>query len=549
MNFSIFPRALAVSLPAACLLGAVTLSGCKGADPTRYNAPPTSITEAVTFVDTIQGGGVGGTVTITRAADDNDASAYVIRWGNGDVPVELPAGQSNYIGSIPLTHTAEQQLSFNFSVLSMPENANSVLVLTSNANGEATSGLSIPVENMIRHPLAPTAQARSLYFSDRGSNVAIFGELSLSTNYYEASNVSFYNVRYAGADGCILPGEPVFTFRRSTGATHYRFNINRLPPKNATSLVVVTGNVYGEAYLDDCSGYVRSTPEPFNYIYPDTIPYHASRAAYFTGPDTDSTYRLSRTLVIEPSEDERDLSTGYYVNWRNPSGYSSSCGDRIAYFPKNGGSHTLVLNRAIPRGVTEILVGTGRECVGLTTEQPAHRVALENSPNPANGTWFQIKNASNGRCISADDRGAGEASSGLSMATCDAYAVSQRFTVANLNITGNDDLHHVRSVKTGGCFKREYWSGNWQLDYTCATDDLFAQMELTKLNTSDRAAKRMVVRNNVAGVWHYSCAWADLVQPRPTGTWGNCGWGIDMTWHFMPFGNPDPLTYALFNDN
>lgn len=528
----------------------LSLAGCKdNAQPTRYVSPPGSIAENLEFTDTVMGPGFGGRVVVTRSSSDYDASAYVLRWGNGGVPATLADGVSNFVASTPITQSTDNQLALDFSVASIPAGADSLVVLTSNATGEAAVGISVPAANVYSHPLAPQTKPTSVSFYDSNRGLSITGMLSFRIASWDAGRYNWV-LRYADANGCALPGAPLRTFNINTGYIGYNYQItNRDVPREAKSFVVLAANGYGEAFQENCNEYVRSDATRFNEIIESDVPRFQAKAAYFSAPDSDDSYKFNRTLVIEPSEDERDLLGGYYVYWVTSTNDNPCRTDlsRLGYFPKNGGSHTLNITGDIPRFVDKLVVSAGRPCVGSSTVQPAHTISLQNLPSTA--AWYLIKNASNGRCISADDRSPGAGTSALSMVTCNIYDTAQRFYTTQITVPdGNNHIFRVQSTKTGGCFEREYWGGGWQLNYTCTNDNLWTQMELTHSNAKDKAAKRIIVRNQVAGTWNYSCAWADLVQTRPTGTWGNCGWGIDMTWYFMPAGNPEPSSFALFND-
>lgn len=541
-----FPSGWAIAL---CLLG-LFLAGCKsGSEPTRYDTPPISIAEAAAFSDTVMGAGFGGSVVVTRSPYDYDASAYVLRWGVGNMPATLPNGQSNFIASTPITQSNSNTLQLDFSVTEIPAGVDSLLVFTSNAMGEANNGISLTVDNVYSHPMAPKTKPVSVRFYDTNSTLSVNGSLDITISSQDSGRYN-WELRYADANGCVLPGAPVRSFYIRSGYTRYRSTFYNFDvPKEAKAFVVLAKNYYGEAFEENCSNYVSSNPTDFNYIREQDVPRYQPKAVYFTGPDSDDTYKLSRTLIIEPSEDERDLRGGYYVYWATSTNGNPCRTDlpRLGYFAKNGGSHTLNINGEIPRSVDTIIVSAGRPCVGSSTTQPAYTLALQNLPSSP--SWYMIKNASNGRCISADDRTPGAMTSGLSMATCNLADAAQRFFTTQITVAdGNNHIFRIQSSKTQGCFEREYWSGVWQLNYTCTNDNLWTQMELTHLDANNKAAKRIIVRNQVAGIWNYSCAWADLVQSRPTGTWGNCAWGIDMTWYFMPNGNPEPSTFALFND-
>jgi hypothetical protein len=526
---------------------AVLVSGCNDAGPpVRHDVPPTSIASSLEFNDTVMGAGFGGDLVIQRGTGDNDASSYVLRWAAGGAPL----AQNSYIGRAEITRTDESSLTIPFSVLSVPSGADSLLVLTSNATGEATTGISVAVANIHAHPNAPKSKAVSIQFTDDAYyQVDVGGSVYVTANAGDY-DVFEYVVRYAGADGCVLPGEPALRIRsqrRSTRYTYYKRLYYTAPPVEARSLVVLASNYYGEAYESNCNNYVRSSLTGFNRYYASTIPYYSLERAFFQADDSNDTHLFSATLEIQPSKDERDLSTGYYVNWYSTSAWGTQgCGPAIRYFPKTGGKHFHTFNNfEIPLGRSQIVVSTGRECVGTTTTQPPTVITLNNLPAAA--SWYQIKNADNGHCISAGDRDGDAASSTLSAVACDANDISQRFTVRHVYDEHNDDLHQIFSVKTGGCFRREYWSGVWDLEYTCDdTSDLWTQMELRYLLSDDKAGKKITVRNQVAGLWNYACAWAGL-PPTITSTWGNCG-VKDIAWYFMPNGDPRPQNFAMFND-
>ena len=237
------------------------LNGCNlDGNTTRYQTTPSSIATSADFTDSVPGLGLGGRFVVTRSPADNDASAYVLRWGTNGQPATLPNGQSNFIASEAIVRSDATTLEIPFSVNSVPEGVDSIIVRTSNAMGEASVGLSVTVDNRLFNPLAPTSKPFSLHFDDSDPSLSVAGSFLFQVYNNTDNDVAYYNIHMADANGCVIAGAPLKRIRRVAGAGVYSYRLNSFdPPLAAKSLVVLAENAYGEAYQDDCSLYTHST--------------------------------------------------------------------------------------------------------------------------------------------------------------------------------------------------------------------------------------------------------------------------------------------------
>jgi hypothetical protein len=495
----------------------ILISACFN-NPTRYTEVPTAIAAGIEFSDRDTSSGLSGKVTILAADDGETASSrwtfdnYIVRWAIDGIPQPYSVtGESNLAGQLHRTRTP---LEFEINRKTLPEGINSLVVYTSNALGSATEGFVYYFDNLLIDPRAPQHFSASVGFVDTDESLRIKGRIGFGTPAEGDSDIRFYTIRFAGEDGCPLDGDAIAKVNRVWHASSYGYNMPSaiLPPAEARSITVIPGNQYADAYALDCA-YPKSNLSNFNRITPTDTPYYQAERITFV--DTNESADVSGTLTIYPSIDERDLSTGYYLEKMN--GSDLPVGPAV-YFPKTGGPHTYQITNA--SRFARYRVSTGK-----TPADYYHRRDITLGSSNIYGTWFTIKNKSTDTCIRADS-----ASARLSMAECDANDIYQRFNVSHTTWSAdpdNDDYHHIESVAfPGRYFNRAYTAdGAWFLG---PLSENWSRVILTGFNSSQVAAstvnkewKKMAIINIVAGSPNYACA--SMYFTTLQSSWGNCG--------------------------
>jgi hypothetical protein len=537
----------------------IILSGCRAdaLDP-RFREPPTSIATSIEFEDKIQGEALGGTISVVRALDDSDASAYILRWGsNGAVAQTNDEFTSNFIHRFEITGGyTDVPYEYQLYIPTPPPvdlNIDSIMVFTTNTVGDNSIGIDVALNNLIEEPLAPIEHPVSVSFEDGDSRVTIQGTIEFQAAVDETS-IDFYTIRYADESGCPLQSSAIAIIEQGQA---YSYTLSaRTAPSSARSFVVLASNQYGEAAETDCSEYSASDHTVFNQIVPSMQPYYMAKRVKLSS-DSDDTSQFTATLEIQGGNDERDLSTGYYVNLLDDS--TGECSNQIAYFPKIGKRlwHTFEFTSwLIPENTTNLLISTGTEC-GFAGGEP-HRVEINNS----RGNWYLIKSVDTELCLSAEDSEPTEfpdndgLSSHLRMVSCDAYDTAQRFTVSNLYLNDQPNsyvVYRVASVEKGGCLWRRDNAGEqeWQLMKAC-DDSVETQIQIMSRNDDNgRRNKTMAARNQIstdpdAPAWEYSC----IVETgdKLISGWNNCNASNWSLFNFAPAGTANVNEYSALYD-
>ncbi|NPU91684.1 MAG: hypothetical protein HPY82_07195 [Gammaproteobacteria bacterium] len=535
------------------LLSAALFSGCKSTNPpTVHPQPPTSIAAALSFEDKLLGTGLGGKVLVTRALNDNDATSYVLRWGSNGVPAATHENfPSNFIARLEITggySATPYEYELYFPSLPPEElGIDSILVYTANSVGENPIGLATQFTNVIDDPQATFAFPQSVSFSDTDTRVSLAGTINFVPPANEAA-ISDYVVRFVGSTGCALDREPLAVIAVGQAPT-FSFS-NLTPPSAARSFAVIPRDL-DQREPDRCAAFLHTDTSAFNQIVPSATPLLMASRVTLT-QDSDETDNITLTLRVQGSLDERDLSTGYYVNVLDDS--TNTCSTRLAYFPKAGNraTHTLELAQwQVPPNTTRLLVSTGTEC-GFTGGEP-HVITLNN----LRGDWHLIKSRSSNLCLRAettepdfpDNDGL---SNHLRLTTCDAYDSAQRFTVTT---TGFDEeanayvIYRVTAAASNSCLWRRdnLDTQEWQLKKTCdGSEGITADIQIrARSNANGRRDKSMAVRRPDSAAWEYSCA-SETGGDRLTSGWNNCT--SPTLFNFAPAGTTDTNRYAVFND-
>lgn len=535
------------------LLSVAVVSGCKGTNPpTVHPQPPTSIAAALVFEDKLLGDGLGGKVLVARSPQDSDATSYVLRWGSNGVPVPVSDSfPSNFIARLEITggYTATPyEYELYFPALPPAElGIDSIIVYTANSVGENPIGLATQFINVIDDPGATFAFPQAVSFSDADARVSIAGTISFVPPADESS-ISGYAVRFVGSTGCALDREPLAVIAVGQAPS---FSVSNLtPPSSARAFAVIPRNL-DQREPDRCADFPKTDTSAFNQIVPSATPLFMASRVTLT-PDSDETDNLTLTLQVQGSFDERDLSTGYYINLLDDR--TGACSSRLAYFPKAGNraSHRLELSQwQVPPNTTRLLVSTGTEC-GFPGGEP-HVITLNN----ARGNWHLVRSTTSGLCLRAetsepdfpDNDGL---SNLLRLTSCDAYDTAQRFTVTTAGYdeeVGAAVIYRVTAAESSSCLWRRdnLEAQEWQLKKSCdGSEGITADIQIrARSNANGRRDKSMAVRRPDGTVWEYSCA-IETGADRLTSAWNNCT--SPTLFNFAPAGTTDSSRYAVLND-
>lgn len=531
------------------LVTTATISGCKDPQPpTVHPTPPTSIASAIDFEDKLLGPGIGGKIFVTRTANDNDATSYVVRWSsNGAAAATNASFPSNFITRFEITSgVASTPYEFDLYFPSLPPaelGINGIIVYTANPVGENPNGLEIRYENVIDNNQGQPAFPQSVTFADTDERLQIAGNVSFVPPTDE-SNISDYVIRYASENGCALEGNLLATIARGESPTHTL--AARIPPTAARSIVVIPRDL-AQNEPERCAAFPHSEAAAFNVITASTTPtYLANRVTIEA--DSDDSDNFTATLSIQGSRDERDLSTGYYVNLRND--VTGTCGESLAYFPKSGNRqwHTFEFTHwQIPRNTTKLMISTGTEC-GFAGGEP-HEIDLVN----LRGDWHLIKSTTGEQCLRVgaeepafpDNDGL---SSVLHFADCNTYDMAQRFNVTNLWLDDGPNIgviFQISAIDSQSCvWRRDNTSTQeWQVKRVCdGSEGLTTQVQLLSAGNSGRN-KRMAIRRQVGGAYEYSCA-TTTAGGQLSSSWATCS--APQLFNFAPAGTSEPSRYSVF---
>lgn len=543
------------------LLMPLLLTGCPegGGIVIGPTAPPTSVALNIEFSDTIPGSGIGGTIKVTRAVDDSDATAYIVRWGSNGVPAPVTAEfSSNYIGRL-VTSGARSDVPYSLDIYVAEPPADldidSIMVFTSNSAGENTNGISVPLINVIDIDNAPTLHPASVTFSDTDERVSIAGTVTFQPPASEAG-IASYVIRLANADGCPLQ---IPALGEVAQGAAYSFEVSPRAISSASySIAVIAKNQFGEASSENCSDYAHTDPANFNTIVAGATPFYtANRATPAVPVDDDDTVAYHATVAVQGSRDERDLGTGYFVNLGDNAGNCLT--PALAQLSPIGNREwqNVEINLPqVPTNATRILVSTGTEC-GYAGGAP-HELTLGNNL----GNWFQIKSTTSNRCLQTMASEPGQIpdndgqSNELRLTACDSHNPAQHFLVNNIYASDDPNgyvIFNVVSETTGGCLWRRNNSDEqeWQVRKDCSSSELGNEIQIiARSNSNGRRDKTLAVRSTVAEADKlYSCAIES--EDRLVSSWDNCSttlFSSPSLFNFAPAGTTDSTQYAVLAD-
>ncbi len=181
---------------------------------------------------------LGGTVSITKAANEDNITDYVLYWGSnattklaGQSAIkEIAKTGSNLIYTIP-ANTA------------IPTNATYLLVFTKNSVGEMSSSISTAIIDVA----VPQYAAQGVSFTDTDITAnEIAGNVSI-TKASNETDITHYVLYYGSNSSTKLSGQSaISTIAKSGSNLTYAIPANTAIPTNATYLLVYTKNAAGE---------------------------------------------------------------------------------------------------------------------------------------------------------------------------------------------------------------------------------------------------------------------------------------------------------------
>ena len=202
---------------------------------------PVNAATSMSFTDTdTDGGQVGGTVNITKAASETDVTHYVLYWGSSTT-----AKQSGTpIANIAITGSnVTQSISANTSIPTGPA-ATHLLVYTKNADGEMATGINVAIVDVG----VPVNASAGVTFTDTDTTTGEIGGTVNITKAASETDVTHY-VLYWGSNSTTKQSGTAIANIAVTGSnvTH-SFSADTAIPTGptATHLLVRTKNADGE---------------------------------------------------------------------------------------------------------------------------------------------------------------------------------------------------------------------------------------------------------------------------------------------------------------
>jgi len=301
---------------------------------------PENAPVGIAFTDSdIDGGELGGTVTITKATDESDVTHYVLYWGS-DSSTKL-SGQS---AVDTIAKTGADVSHIISASTAIPANATHLIAFTKNAGGEMATGVNVAIGDVG----IPSNAAAGIAFTDSDLDGGELEGTVTITKAGDESDVTHY-VLYWGSDSSTkLGGQSAIDTIAKTGANvSHVFAADTSIPTNATHLLVLTKNADGEMATG------------VNVAIGDLgVPEHAAQSVAFTDGDTDED-EISGDVTITKATDESDV-THYVLYWGSDSSTKLVGQSAINTIVKTGAdvTHSFSASTAIPTNATHLLVFT-----------------------------------------------------------------------------------------------------------------------------------------------------------------------------------------------
>ncbi len=197
----------------------------------------------VTFTDTDTNLTFGGPVTITRASNESDITAYRIKWGG--VGSCIPIG--NVIGQVDTS--GQGDIVFQMpSGTTKPIAADKILVFSANGAGENLACASAIVVNDDSNAQPPSNPPVSVSFTDIDEEETIGGTVEITRAPIEL-DVTDYVLRF-GFGGCNVQNGFIVELDKTGSDLVYEIPVGTAIPSGATQILAYTKNEVSE--MPDC---------------------------------------------------------------------------------------------------------------------------------------------------------------------------------------------------------------------------------------------------------------------------------------------------------
>ena len=560
----------------SALLTVFTLQACLEDNTYIYETAPQHPPGGVDFIDTNLGEGISGTIEVTRAENESSFSSYMVRWGIGGAIAGN--GGEFFIAKINKNRAAiTYELPVNTVVT---EGVDSIVVNSYNAKGESEPVATF-IHNFVNIPPIADTRPRNFVSTDDEGTAKINADFSFDAANDE-SEIDYYYLRFAGADGCPLVERPVSAAYQAVGASISDIIDLDYPPNDATNLLILTGTEFGEYVEDDCSNYVSAPLDTWSYI-DYTLPARMPASAVEV-TDTSEGIDIELQIDVSPAQYEFDVEK-YAV-------YLGEC-TYIDDIPKGGGSltHQITYEQYMEtdplkpydsypyRLVTvtpvtatpddAIDVPHGQDCPHFSQVEEdidgVQGITYGKTYKENSGEWYLIYHVDQSEVdalmshydyvrdglpyfATASDNWDAQclqvSGASVSKISCNATDPSQRFRMVASENPERPDAFYIQSVVDGRCFNRsdediaDAWSlvdcdnsRGQQMDlvYVAPTVE---DPEAPPVSTYVAERKQILMRVSSADQSQQSCAESTSGQNNVFGNWDNCTATSGVYWQF-----------------
>ena len=305
---------------------------------------PENSATSLGFTDTnINGGRLSGIVTISRAANESDVTSYAIYWGRSaeviaeNTPIAVvDKNNSNLEAMIPAGTIK-------------PADVTHLIVRTRNADGEMSTGVSVPIIDKG----VPVNAAMSIAFQDTN---LVANRLDGTVNITRAANesdVTHYVLYWGQSPNAKSVSTPITSLAKTGNNLSFTFPPATMRGASSSHLLIYTKNADGEMFTGASTTLVDKG-----------LPENAAAAISFTDNDS-AGGRLDGNVTVTKALIDRDVSS-YVLYWGSSetTKLSSTPFSRLL----NGGSLvTRIFGAVKPTGATHILVFTANEFGEMAT--------------------------------------------------------------------------------------------------------------------------------------------------------------------------------------
>jgi len=298
---------------------------------------PINAAQSVAFTDTdTDADEIGGTVTITKAADESDVTHYVLYWGSSSTVKN---------SGTPITTAAVTGSNVTYAIsasTAIPAGATHLLVFTKNSGGEMATGVNVAIVDSG----LPVNAAQSVAFTDTDTDADELGGTVTITKATDESDVTHYVLYWGSNTTTKNSGTPITTAAVTGSDVTYAITANTAIPGGATHLLVYSKNAVGEM----ATGVNVA-------IVDKAVPENAAQSVAFTDTDTDAN-EIGGTVTITKATDESDVT--HYVLYWGSNATTKNSGTPIANLAVTGSNvtHSFAADTPIPGGATHLLVFT-----------------------------------------------------------------------------------------------------------------------------------------------------------------------------------------------